>query len=245
MNRFRDLLREIFVKLDLPQPEKSRILIEIASDLEDAYRYYLERGHADEEAARMAMERFSLSDEALAELAKIHQSTFRRFLGRLSEQAQSRWERLLLAVIVIVVAGLAARTTLTADIYRHAGAFVWPELGAAVVAFAIFVVEAYRLCLKKSYDAARLREGPGMILALGGLALLAGLGGSLAEFHRAAGAVASDSNLLLPSLVEWGIRTSAVMTIGILSAMAAGLAWFLLMGRVREIEAAEAAALIE
>ena len=35
MKRFTSLMQEIEAKIDLPQPVKSRILLEIASDLDD------------------------------------------------------------------------------------------------------------------------------------------------------------------------------------------------------------------
>lgn len=51
---------------------------------------------------RRARERLAVSDEALAELTRIHESPFRRLLGRISEQARTRWERALLTALVAV-----------------------------------------------------------------------------------------------------------------------------------------------
>jgi hypothetical protein len=44
MSRFRDILQHANDLLDLPQPLKSRILIESAADLEDAYQAFSQRG---------------------------------------------------------------------------------------------------------------------------------------------------------------------------------------------------------
>ncbi len=44
MNRFAPLLKSINARLDLPQPTKSRIILEIASDLEDMYQFYQSQG---------------------------------------------------------------------------------------------------------------------------------------------------------------------------------------------------------
>lgn len=153
MNRFSEILRQTSERLDLPQPEKSRILLEIASDLEDLYGLYRGQGLEEREAVRRAEEKLAVSDEALAELARIHESPFRRFLGRISEQAQTRWERVLLTALVVFIALFAGRELLSTELYHRASRFVWPVLGsafAAALAAAIlwFVLNARcrRLC---------------------------------------------------------------------------------------------------
>ena len=59
MNRFISLLQRVNDKLDLPQPEKSRILLEIAADLQDMYQVYLDKGLGEEEAVKRTEEKFS------------------------------------------------------------------------------------------------------------------------------------------------------------------------------------------
>lgn len=54
MNRFGARLREIHERIDLPQPLKSRIILEIASDMNDTYEELRGRGLGEEEAARRA-----------------------------------------------------------------------------------------------------------------------------------------------------------------------------------------------
>ncbi|MFH1754248.1 MAG: hypothetical protein ABIA59_00965 [Candidatus Latescibacterota bacterium] len=51
MSRFEGLLKQINGKLDLPQPTKSRILLEIASDLDDMYRVFIQQGMSEQDAA--------------------------------------------------------------------------------------------------------------------------------------------------------------------------------------------------
>lgn len=57
MNPFNPLLKRINDKLDLSQPAKSRIVLEIAADLEDLYRIYRDRGLSEEEALHKAQEK--------------------------------------------------------------------------------------------------------------------------------------------------------------------------------------------
>jgi hypothetical protein len=44
MTRFSDTLRALNERLDLPQPVRSRILLEIAGDLEDLEQHFLDSG---------------------------------------------------------------------------------------------------------------------------------------------------------------------------------------------------------
>ena len=58
MTRFAPLLKSINDRLDLPQPTKSRIILEIAADLEDLYQFYQNQGMNESEAAQKAEEKF-------------------------------------------------------------------------------------------------------------------------------------------------------------------------------------------
>jgi len=44
MDNFKPILKEINSKLDLPQPTKSRIILEIAADLNDTFDTYKKQG---------------------------------------------------------------------------------------------------------------------------------------------------------------------------------------------------------
>ena len=217
MSRFADVLKDINGKLDLPQPEKSHILLEIASDLEDIYRAYRERGLGEEEARRRAEEKLDLSDEALRELVEIHQSGLRKFLGRISEQARSRWERVLLAMALLF----------------------------ALAAIVITIWQIYKLYMKKDHDTRTLGDGLPWLLAAGAASLLSGLLGMMYELHRSALMAAGEVERSLLFLVQCALRCSAMMMVGLLTAIAIGIVWFVLMNKVRRIEIAEAAWLME
>ena len=44
MNRFANVLRQARDRLQVPEPSRTRILLEMASDLEDSYQFYLSQG---------------------------------------------------------------------------------------------------------------------------------------------------------------------------------------------------------
>ena len=108
MKRFAPQLRRIEQQLDLPQPVKGRILLEIASDMEDLLDVYLAQGVDEEEAGERVAAQFDLPIEAIRELEDLHRPVFRRVMDRLSAQAQSRWEKgaLLGLLVIMAVVGL-------------------------------------------------------------------------------------------------------------------------------------------
>jgi hypothetical protein len=245
MSRFAERLREISEKLDLPQPEKSHIRLEIASDLDDMYRFFREEGLGEEAAAKRAEERLDLSDEALRELVEIHESGMRKLLDRISEQARSRWERVLLAMAVIVIAAYSGRQILSAQLYTQASRFVWPILLFALAALVITIWQIYKLYIKKDHDIRTLGVGLPWLIAAGASSLLTGLLGMMYEFHRSVRMAVAEADRSLVFLVECALRCSAMMMVGLVTAIAIGIVWFILMNKVRSIEIAEAAWLIE
>ena len=109
MNEFGSVLRSLSDRLDLPQPARSRVLIEVAADLTDLEAVYIERGSTPEQAREQALERLDLSDEAIRELVRVHGSPLRRGLDRLGERGRRRWERMALgALLVFLLVGTRA-----------------------------------------------------------------------------------------------------------------------------------------
>ena len=55
MSRFAGVLKRVSDGLDLPQPTRSRILLEMAGDLQDLYEHHLGQGMDEERAAQLIM----------------------------------------------------------------------------------------------------------------------------------------------------------------------------------------------
>jgi hypothetical protein len=245
MNRFREILVKTSDRIDLPQPVKSRILLEIAADLSDIYDESVGRGMSDEEARRRAVELCDLSDEALGDLVRIHETPIRRLLGSLSDQARTRWEKALLITLILFIAAYSGREILTTRLFTTASVFVWPVVAAAFYSLVMMLINFYRLYIRKEHDPRRVRSGPVGILAAGCVCLLIGLAGLSFEFYRTARSIAADTEGALGYIVEWAISCSAMLIVALLAAIAAGIAWFVLDNRARRMEAAETAWLFE
>jgi hypothetical protein len=245
MSRFHAVLRRTAARLDLPQPAKSHVLLEMAADLEDLYAVYRGRGLDEQEALRRVEERLDVADEALAELIRVHSSGFRRWLDRLSEQAQTRWERVLLGLVLLFAAVTAAGSLSSGTFLREASIFAWPGVAIGLVAAGILLAKGYRLYLKKDHAIRRLRRGLPSLLLLTGASLFNGLFGYLLGLHLVMERIAVDPEAAGLHMMRWLVGSTTTMIVSLLVAILTAIAWFVLMNKVRRIELAEAALMLE
>ncbi|MCP4659048.1 MAG: hypothetical protein GY856_26870 [bacterium] len=242
MNRFAPQLQKISDQLVLPPPTRSRILLEMAADLEDLFEYHLARGCDEAEAARRAEETLAASDDTLRHLVTIHQSGFNRFVDRLSAQARSRWERVVLVALVAFAVLYTGRTMATAEWLTHASVFIWPIWAIGGIAFALIVTKLYALFLKRDRDVRRLRSGLGTILLLAVASLVTGAYGFFVELYLYFRSIV-ESGKGFP--VEWMLKVSIMVNLSLIVAIATALAWFVLVNLVTRIENLEAAVILD
>jgi len=239
MRRFTGLLRETNERLNLPQPARSRIILEMASDLEELYDHYRSQGMSEEQAVSKAEETFQLSDEALAELESIHESAFKKIMDRLSVQARTRWERGILIAIMLFVALFAGRSAVTRGFIGEAGVFIWPLIGTAFAALIVTLIKAYKLYIRKEHDIRRLRGGLPLLLLLAGVSLVIAVYGFSTEVYLAMNRIIYDMDNAFAYLIDLSITGSSLFVAGILSILFIALAWFVLVSRVLTIEREE------
>lgn len=245
MNRFARLLRETNERLNLPQPAKSRIILEMASDLEELFDHYREQGMSEEDSVRKAEEKFQLSDEALAELVSIHESAIKRMMDRLSEQARTRWERGILIVVMLFIALMAGRSIMTGGFITDAGAFIWLLFGITFVALLIAIIKVYMLYIRKEHDTRKLHGGLPSMLLLAGASLVTGIYGFSTEVYLAMNRIVNDMDNAFAHLIDLSIGGSSLFIASLLSTLGIALAWFVLVNRVLSIEREETAYLLE
>ena len=240
---FEDVLRRLAARLDLPQPAKSRTLLEVAGDLEDLYRHGLDLG-LDEEAARAAaLARFQLSDQALAELATIHTTKLRRFLDSLSERGRSRFERSALSALLLFVGALIWQQLASAGFLEQVGPGALPSAALLLVALAIGARKAWRLWLVQDHNTRGLHDGLAeILLAAAGGFVLGTLGLWLEIYLTARNVAAAFAAQQASAGMELlaGLRgATATATAALLCALACCLLWWLLARKVVRIEHAE------
>jgi len=240
MNRFGDVLRDIDARLDLPQPARSRLLLEIAADLDQTYATLRERGVSAEDAHREAVDAFDLSSESLDQLARVHCGPVRRALDRLSADALPRWERLLLFIVILGVVLAGSWWDRGDQLFRDAGPFAWPVVLVFAAALGVAAGLAYRLFLKQDHRRRGLRRHADSMLVLVVLMAFLGFAGSWFEVWRLAGEAIGGTTPVAVFQMRWALLASALLQVSLGLALLSALAWFGLAGKVSRIERYEA-----
>jgi len=232
MSRFNEFLHRTDQRLALPEITRSQILVEIASDLEDLFQHYLAQGLTEEEAAARAEEKVDMSDDALVELVRIHSDT-RTWADRLVRRARPFWERMAMAVIVLFFAVAASLDGATTPLLYVTG-FVWPIAAIAVALVAVLVVQLIRS--SDGAHARRQRQGLAMPLFLGAASLTLGFLGTGVVLYRTLIGMASDPERAGPIFAQGLLGGMSTLSISLLVALAAGVVWFVLAGRISRLE---------
>ena len=244
MTDFAEVLKRIDGSLHLPQPARSRVILELAADLEELYRLYREKGLSDGEARAAALNDLEASDDVLMDLAEVHASALRRGMDRLVRQAESGWARALLLVMLVAVAVVTARVVLSPTFVEDAGVFLWPMGLCLAVGLAMGGMLLLRLQGFDVDDPAPARTALDrlavLILTEGVLALV----GAFMELYWAAGRMMDEGGPITPGFFDWLVRGSALLSTGMAAALILAVVWFLASHRVAVIEDARAALLM-
>ena len=232
MSRFNVFLSQTGERMALPKATRSLILVEIASDLEELFNHYVQQGLSEEEAVTRAEEKVDMSDEALTELVRIH-SDARGWTDRVTRRVQPFWERIALALIVLF---FIASTTLDHGVHPFAQltGFIWPIIGILLALVVFFIVQMVRFSDHQSPR--RLRDSLVTPLFLGAASLVVGFAGAGIELYRALLRMATDPEHAAPLFANAVLGSTATLLIALIVALGAGVAWFVLAGRVARLE---------
>jgi hypothetical protein len=238
------VLRALSDRLDLPQPARSRILVEVSGDLEALFESYRGRGLSAEEAEREALARIDLSSEALEALVRVHGGWFRRFVDALAHRAGALWERVLLVLLIVGSVALSGGLLQAVPMSRAAGPWLVPVGCAAVGALIVAVWKAWELLLLGDHRPSRLRRGLDALLGLSVLQMFLAFTGLWLTAIGATGSIAGDPMQAGTLTMRWLERSLALLIPGLGVALLSGLVWFFLLMKVVSIEHQEATALL-
>jgi hypothetical protein len=234
MDRFAPVLDRVSRGLALPEPERSRVMEEMTSDLEGLYEAYRERGMSEAEAVRRAEQALAASAEALAELSRIHAPLHRRLAEHYAEPGRHRAERWLL---VLLAGGTVAWVAVTQATRAPGGAsiFFWAVLAVAAAVCALVPLAGYAGMSARGDTRSIARRARDAILALGLLAvLLAALGAAL-DLYQAASSLRAAAEWSVGAFVPWLGRIADLLATGLAVGLGAGLAWFFLESRALRV----------
>ncbi len=239
MSEFIPLLKSVAERIDLPQPAKSRILAEIASDLDGLYEHYLTEGASPEEAKRRAVEMLDLSDEALEQLVDVHQTLFRRWMDSLSLQAQARWERGLFSILVLVLLATGIPQMTGEEFFQNPSPFIWPVAALGLVTLLLGLWKSYQIYLRKDHRVGRVHQGLSTLLFFGLLATALGAFGFSIELYLALEKLIFNYDGLWLYLIQWLERGLPLLLLSFTITLATALTWFTLINKVQKIVTAE------
>jgi hypothetical protein len=232
--------------LGIPNPERARILEEIASDLEEMRGELIRRGMDPLDADAEALRLLAPSELAVAALASVHEPLYasldRRFSSRLR---LAEWTGLV--AVTLTAIGMALGSLMVAGVLRSPSAILLPQAVVAVAVFALAGRKTIQLQLARDHAAERLHAGMAPILVGSGLALLLGFGGAAYELRRLAVRLEMQPERTAELVVPWLFDTAVLMGAGLATALVGGLAWFLLQQKISAVEGADlrAAAALE
>jgi hypothetical protein len=244
MTDFADVLLPLSDRLPLPQPVRSRVLLEIAADLQDLYKHYRDTGMSQAEARSKAIEACDLSEQALAELVDVHSSTFRKLLDRLSAQAQTRWERVLLALVAASVTVATLNVLLGEPLIADAGWMVWPSLLCAASALVLGSSIFYQIFIKQGRAPLRARRRVDAVAVLAIAQCLLGFLATYMGLYLAAWRMVGDARNAFLYVFNWLLSGAAVLSASLSGALLTAVIWFVLARRVAVIADAEAMQLL-
>lgn len=238
MTRFSRVLRRVESRLKAPEPERSRILMELAADLEDLYRTYRERGLDDSEARRKAEQWLVPSTSALDSLRSVHVPAFERLLDRLSGTTRGRVELGIVSLVSLIAVGGSLFAALRAGAVAPSAPTLWAVAFLAALGVGAAVRQGYTLFVRGD----RLRQGwrgrLHRVLAAAVATALAGLVGagvrlSLTDAPAGAGADAA---------AFWSQVATAttVAALGLSASLLLALLWLLLRARADAVVRARA-----
>jgi hypothetical protein len=242
MSRYADDLQAIAHRLDLPQPARSRVLLELAADMDDLDQHLRRQGLPDHEVRRRVLERFDLSDDALGELALVHRGPARRLLDRLPARSLRLWERVLLVVMALAALRTGGWFTRSSRVMHDAGAQVWAVLAVALVVFLLAAGKAYQLFIRQDHRVRRLRNGLAPVLGLS-VGMMA-LGFVLPWLQVLLRLGRPTDQHPVAMMMDWTLSTTAMLQASLGLGLLGALAWFGLAQAVLRIERHESDVLL-
>jgi hypothetical protein len=239
MSAYADELRRVAERLDLPQPVRARVVLELASDLSDLEAELVAGGEPVAAARERAVRTLVPSDEALGQLLELHRPLYRRVADRFSDPLRHRGERLALAVVssALFVVGMARLAG--AGLLSDASRAVAPLLAIALAVVTVSVWKGFQLRVRGDHDVASLRSGMWVLPLAAVLGTLVALGGSALDLYGVAGRLEADVAGQAAELLAWLRRGSALLGLGLLvTSLALGL-WLVLEAGIARVEQAE------
>ena len=235
MSRFTPLLQRMNERLNLPQPEKSRVLLEMAGDLDELYELYLNRGYNESDAQRLAEEKVEASDDTITLLIQLNDTFMRKLLRRFSELTQKRIEIFSWVSLLVLIGFMFVMRIMNSKLV-YDSVFIWMLSFLAVSIFGVALSKYYSLYIKKDHEISGLHSGLSLIFFLGILSILTGLNGFFFELYKASMNIITEAEkmqIYFPMAIK---RSLSLVAVSFVIAVCAALVWFIFTLKTLYIE---------
>jgi len=186
---FESYLKALQDSLDIPYPERSEVLAEIGSHLEQLYDEGLNQGLSGEEARGRALAVMATDDEFVGSMEAVHQTAVARALARLPRSVSLGIE----FGAIGLLGGALFTTVLVKEaqvlqVIQDGGPFMIAIVMAGFAIVVLGIERGYSLFIKKDHSAGNLKKRLLSLRFLGMATAITGVLGTLLGFYTAFGA---------------------------------------------------------
>lgn len=233
-------LREVADRLDLPQPVRARVVLELAADLADLESELRASGLSAEDARDRAARMLIPSPDALGELQELHRPLYARLVDRFSDPIRHRLERVVLAAASVGLFGIALSRLIGTGLLNGPAPLTVAVLAVGLGVAVLSVWKGFALYVARHHELENLESGLWLLpVAAAAAVALAGVGLAL-DLYAVAGRLEADLSGQAAVLVGWLQRDMGLLSTGLLTALAALGMWLLLSAGVAGVRQAEA-----
>lgn len=234
MTRFAHVLLKAEHTLRAPEPQRTRVLQELAQDLDDLFGELRAGGLTEAEAVRRAESLLAPSPAAIDSLGRVHAPLYVRLAERYSPGSAHVVERALLSIIVVLALLFATWGLVSTSAFASPSPALW--LLQLLVAAAAWHGGAVVLQASGSVGALCGSEATTShmtaLLWLATLACVIGVTGAAFELWQMA-AVAQSADAGVAELIAYVGRAAEVLTFALTLMLTTLVVWFAAYRRVR------------
>jgi len=258
MNKLKPIISQLNRELDLQQPAKARIILEISLDMQDYMNLCLEKGMSEKEALEVTKERFLPNQQTMDQIVSLHLNLYKKWFGRLSQQVQQRWEKIMLIILIFIIGTSTLLTTFSNAFFENPSPFIWPVILLAMFSLIIALAKLYSLYIKQNHSLRQLHNWHESLLFYTSLTLLVGVFGyfydlyasnTMAIFFNTHLSVlivdSQDYQELLKMFTQWDIKSASLLLVSIAAFSINLFLWFIINSKLTKVEQQELSILLD
>ncbi len=243
MSGFSSELFDLAAVLDVPQPMRARIILELDADLRDLEQALLDSGVSSEEAHQRSATILIPNSEALAELVHCHRAIYLRLVDRFSDPVRHRFERIVFGLTVATLSGLGLFALTGLNLFSDPAPLSVPLLGIGLVVVGVGLWKLFQLYVRMEHRLLHLQGGLAWLPVAAVSAVVLSLGGITVDLYAVAGTMGVTDEPTA-TLLSWLRRDMAAASLGLIIASLSLSLWLWLSAGIARVAQAEAESLL-